>query len=76
MKSSHPRCCHPSATPGLSLCWLLGAAKTIGVCFLTIDGELGTVRASLIVQLVKNPPAMQDTPVQFLGWEDQLEKGL
>ena len=31
--------------------------------------------ASLIVQLVKNPPAMQETPVQLLGWEDLLEKG-
>ena len=26
-------------------------------------------------QLVKNPPAMQETPVQFLGWEDPLEEG-
>jgi len=25
--------------------------------------------------LVKNPPAMQETPVQSLGWEDSLEKG-
>ena len=24
---------------------------------------------------VKNPPAMQETPVWFLGWEDPLEKG-
>ena len=32
-------------------------------------------RASLIAQLVKNPPAMQETPVWFLGWEDPLEKG-
>ena len=31
--------------------------------------------ASLIAQLVKNPPAMQETPVQFLGGEDPLEKG-
>ena len=31
--------------------------------------------ASLIAQLVKNPPVMQETPVQFLGWEDPLEKG-
>ena len=30
--------------------------------------------ASLIAQLVKNPPAMQETPVQILGWEDPLEK--
>ena len=28
------------------------------------------LRASLITQLVKNPPAMQETPVQFLGQED------
>ena len=32
-------------------------------------------RASLIAQLVKNPPAMQETPVSFLGQEDPLEKG-
>ena len=31
--------------------------------------------ASLIAQLVKNPPAVQETPVQFLGGEDPLEKG-
>ena len=31
--------------------------------------------ASLIAQLLKNLPAMQETPVQFLGWEDLLEKG-
>ena len=29
---------------------------------------------SLIAQLVKNPPAMQETPVRFLGREDPLEK--
>ena len=31
--------------------------------------------ASLIAQLVKNLPAMQETVVRFLGWEDLLEKG-
>ena len=30
---------------------------------------------SLVAQLVKNPPAMQETWVQSLGWEDPLEKG-
>ena len=30
--------------------------------------------ASLIAQLVKNLPAIQETWVQFLGWEDPLEK--
>ena len=33
-----------------------------------------TLWASLIAQLVKNLPAMQETWVQFLGWEDALEK--
>ena len=28
-----------------------------------------------IAQLVKNLPAVQETLVQFLGWEDPLEKG-
>ena len=31
--------------------------------------------ASLVVQLVKNLPAMQETWVRCLGWEDPLEKG-
>ena len=31
--------------------------------------------ASLIAQLVKNPPEMQETPDQFLGQEDVQEKG-
>ena len=31
--------------------------------------------ASLKAQSVKNVPAMQETPVRFLGWEDPLEKG-
>ena len=30
--------------------------------------------ASLVAQLVKNPPAMQETPVQFPGQEDPLER--
>ena len=29
---------------------------------------------SLVVQMVTNPPAMQKTQVQSLGWEDPLEK--
>ena len=31
---------------------------------------------SLVAQLVKNLPAMQETWVQSLGWEDPLEKGM
>ena len=32
--------------------------------------------ASLVAQMVKNPPAMQETRVQSLGQDDSLEKGL
>ena len=30
---------------------------------------------SLLAQLVQNPPAMQETPVRSLSWEDPLQKG-
>ena len=32
-------------------------------------------KASLSAPLVENPPAMRETWVQVLGWEDPLEKG-
>ena len=41
----------------------------------SIDKVLPNVWVSLVAQLVKNPPAMQETWVQSLGWEDPLEKG-
>ena len=30
----------------------------------------------LVAQLVKNPPAMQETPIRFLDWEDPLEEDM
>ena len=33
------------------------------------------IQASLIAHLVKNLPAMQETWIRSLGWEDPLEKG-
>ena len=44
----------------------------IEVIFKTIILE---EEASLVAQLVKNPPAMWETWDQSLGWEDPLEKG-
>ena len=44
-------------------------------CFLSGDLSVFTARDSLVAQLVKNLPAMQETPVQFLGREHPLEKG-
>ena len=42
----------------------------------TLDGKNEVIYwVSLMAQLVKNPPAMQEIWVRFLGWEDPLEKG-
>ena len=32
--------------------------------------------ASLVAKMVKKPPAVQETWVQSLGWEDPLEEGM
>ena len=50
----------------------LSAIRVVSSAYL---GLLIFLPASLIVQLVKNPPAIQETLVQVLGWEDLLEKG-
>ena len=34
------------------------------------------IGASLVAQMVNNLPAMQETWVQTLGWEDSLQKGM
>ena len=39
------------------------------------SGAICKCMASVVPQLVKNLPAIQETPVQFLGREDPLEKG-
>ena len=36
----------------------------------------GGAETSLVAQMVKNLPAMQEIWVWFLGWEDPLEKGM
>ena len=44
--------------------------------WLTTAEPMGqTMEASLVAQMVKNPPAMLETWVRSLGWEDSLEKG-
>ena len=40
-----------------------------------IESSFAPAGASLIAQLVKKPPAMQETPIQLLVWEDPLENG-
>ena len=38
--------------------------------------EATSEKASLVAQMVENPPAMQQTQVRSLGWKDPLEKGI
>ena len=46
-----------------------------GPCDEDYRGSPCRLRASLAAQLVKNLPAMRETWVRSLGWEDLLEKG-
>ena len=41
-----------------------------------LGGSPGLGGASPVAQIVKNLPAMQETQVRSLGWEDPLEKGM
>ena len=43
---------------------------------LAIETSWGMSGVSLVTQTVKNPPAMQEIWVQFLGQENPLEKGI
>ena len=54
-----------------------GSVQRLGLsgysrCYWTSEGT----GASLVAQMVKNLPAMQETWVRSLGWEDPLEKGM
>ena len=46
---------------------------SIPVVFFTT--HLHFKQASLVAQLVKNMPAMRETWIRSLGWEDPLQKG-
>ena len=52
--------------------WLINIAQMYNINLIKLN--IAT-RASLMTQLVKNPPAVQETWVRPLGWEDPLEKG-
>ena len=57
-----------SGDPG----WIPGSGRSPGE---GIGYPLQCSWVSLVAQLVKNPPAMGETWVHSLGWEDPLEKG-
>ena len=46
----------------------------ISICKCFTCSQNGAIGNRSLAQSVKNPPAMQETWVQFLGWEDPLEK--
>ena len=60
---------YKSGDPGL----VPGSGRSLGE---GIGYPLQYSWASLVAQLVKNLPAMLETWVQSLGWEDPLEKGM
>ena len=66
----------PPYDPGIPLLGIYPEETKIekDTCIPLFIAALFTV-ASLIAQLLKNLSAMQETPVQFLGQEDPLEKG-
>ena len=52
---------------------ILGSGRSTGE---GIGYPLQYSLASLVAQLVKNPPAMWESWVRSLGWEDPLEEGM
>ena len=64
--------------PGIERMSLMSPALangyTVRVCAFLIKDDFH--RASLVAELVKNPPIIWETWVQSLGWEDPLEKGM
>ena len=81
--SPHPPCSSGPVYPPIDLFnvyfnrWIIALQYWFDFCHtLTwISHKCTYVMASLITQLVKNLPARQETPIQFLGQEDPLEKG-
>ena len=55
-----------------SLQIVLAARALVFLAAFVLKGRWGW--ASLVAQMVKNPPAMQEIWVRFLDWEDSLEK--
>ena len=64
----------PAMLPPSGLARMNECPMTKGVLWKLPGLELPCKKASLVAQLVKNLPAMQETPVQFLGGEDLLQK--
>ena len=56
----------------------LGSAEVVFSVIIEVESVNGViiVLASLVAQTIKNPSAVQETWVHFLGWEDPLEEDM
>ena len=74
----------PDESTGISIqsCeqWTQDSSKDLLIFYYSgLESVMHTLKkiwASHVAQMVKNPPAMQETQVQSLGWEDPLKKGM
>ena len=70
----------PGSSAGKESAWNAGDPSSIPGLGRSAREEIGYPFqyswASLVGQLVKNPPPMRETWVQSLGWEDPLEEGM
>ena len=55
---------------------MLHSEIKIRACIVQLIKKFVTKLASLVVQMVKNLPAMQETWLSSLGWKDPLENGM
>ena len=55
---------------------VLGGPTRMAHSFIELDKAVVHMGASLIAQLVKNPPAMQETLLRFLGGENPLQEDM
>ena len=51
-----------------------GKKKPVLLLRIMVADKRESILASLVAQMVKNLPATRETQVQYLGWEDPLEK--
>ena len=64
------------AHANLGILWLLRMNVASGMAKSRCFNCITRAWASLVAQTVKSPPAMEDTWVWSLGWEECLEKGM
>ena len=69
---------HPYMTTGktIALTRRTFVGKVMSLLFNELSRFVVYSWASLVAQLVRNPPAMQETWVWSLGWEDPMEEGM